>query len=138
MDGAYQIENGQLSSKVSFAPGDVLFGKLRPYLIKSWLATFAGTCSSEIWVLRAAREICEPRFLHQLTLSTKFASATHASSGSKMPRADWDFVSEYPFLVPPLAEQRKIADILDSCYCAAERLDLLLSSKVRRKRGLMQ
>lgn len=113
---AWRDENGELSSKVAFSAGQVLFGKLRPYLRKSWLATFSGICTSEIWVLEAIAGKCDPRFLHQLTLSSRFAAATHASSGSKMPRADWSFVSEFPFLVPPVAEQRKVADALSLTF----------------------
>jgi type I restriction enzyme, S subunit len=55
-----------------------------------------------------------------------------------MPRADWSFVSEFPFLVPPVAEQRNIADILECWDCAVDRLDCLLLRKTEYRRGIMQ
>jgi type I restriction enzyme, S subunit len=47
----------QSSNKNSFCIGDVLFGKLRPYLKKYWLAQFDGVCSTEIWVLVSQKPI---------------------------------------------------------------------------------
>jgi type I restriction enzyme S subunit len=135
---AWRDGDSELSSKVAFSAGQVLFGKLRPYLRKSWLATFSGICTSEMWVLEAVAEKCDTRYLHQLTLSSRFAAATHASSGSKMPRADWSFVSEFPFPVPPVGEQRKIADVLECWDRAIDRLVGLLLGKAEHRRGIMQ
>jgi len=129
--------NGEFSSKVSFTSGDVLFGKLRPYLRKAWLATFSGVCTSEFWVFKSVDEKCDRRFLRQLTLSSRFAAATNASSGSKMPRADWSFVSEFPFLIPPLFEQRKIAEIMECHDSAIDKTRSLLVENIQRKQGLM-
>lgn len=125
-------------SKLSFGEGDVLFSKLRPYLRKAWIASFAGMCSSEFWVLRAVSGTCDHRFLQQLVLSDLFFRATYASSGSKMPRADWSLVAEYPFPVASIPEQQKIADILGTWDEALEKLDTLIAAKERRKQGLMQ
>jgi len=125
-------------SKCSFRGNDVLFGKLRPYLKKSWLATFDGMCSSEFWVLSSIERSCDNRWLKQLMLSDLFSRATFASSGSKMPRADWSVVAEFPFDLPPLPEQRKIADILTTWDEALAQLDALIEAQERRKKALMQ
>ncbi|TCQ85159.1 MULTISPECIES: restriction endonuclease subunit S [Rahnella] len=76
---------------VSFNQGDVLFGKLRPYLAKSWVADFSGVCSSEFLVLRALK--VSPYFLNYYLLTNDFIEQVNSSTyGSKMPRASWDFI----------------------------------------------
>lgn len=132
--------DGQVTevSKSSFVKGDVLFGKLRPYLRKAWHATFDGICSSEFWVLSVNHKSHDAAFIKQFALSNIFSRATYASSGSKMPRAAWDMVSAFPFTFPPLPEQRKIAEILSTWDEALEKLDALIQAKERRKKALMQ
>ncbi len=125
-------------SKLSFRKDDVLFGKLRPYLRKAWLAQFDGMCSSEFWTLTSPANACDQRWLKQLVLSDLFSRATFASSGSKMPRADWSIVASYPFQLPTLSEQRKIADILTTWDDAIGKIDVLIDAKTRRKKALMQ
>src|SRR5690606_10518828 len=88
----------ELSSiKNKFQVGDTLFGKLRPYLKKFWLAEFAGGCSSEIWVLRSNPEVMDSKYLFYFVQTHRFIQVANVTSGSKMPRADWNFVSNYPF-----------------------------------------
>lgn len=102
------------STKGIFRANDVLFGKLRPYLGKFWLADREGVCSTEIWILRAQREKCLPAFLACLIQTETFKRAANASSGSKMPRADWEFVESTPFQLPPVEEQAELAATLQT------------------------
>ena len=96
----------------SFSKGDVLFGKLRPYLAKSWLAGFSGICSSEFLVLRS-KKVC-PQFLNYYTLTDEFINQVDSSTyGSKMPRASWDFISLMDVPVPLDTESVIIANFLD-------------------------
>ncbi|WP_459860920.1 restriction endonuclease subunit S [Desulfuromonas carbonis] len=88
----------QVSIKGKFKAGDVLFGKLRPYLRKYHQPSFQGACSSEIWVLRGTG--ITQKFLYYLVQTNRFDWACNKSSGSKMPRADWDFIGRTPFVVP--------------------------------------
>lgn len=82
-------------ASISFSKGDVLFGKLRPYLAKSWLATFSGVCSSEFLVLRSHK--LHPRFLNYYSLTNEFIERVNASTyGSKMPRASWEDIGLLP------------------------------------------
>lgn len=128
----------QKSTKNRFQNGDVLFGKLRPYLQKYWLATFDGVCSTEIWVFHAKPNICLKEYLLRIISSYNFIQKANVSSGSKMPRAEWDYVSKIPVLVPPLAEQRKIADVLGVWDEAIEKQARLIEKLALRKRALMQ
>lgn len=128
----------QKSMKNEFEEGDVLFGKLRPYLRKYWLAKFGGVCSTEIWVLRAISDVCTKEYLFNIVASYNFVQKANVSSGSKMPRAEWDFVSKIPILTPPLPEQEKIAEILSTWDKAIERQTQLIQKLELRKKGLMQ
>lgn len=128
----------QKSMKNEFDEGDVLFGKLRPYLRKYWLAKFGGVCSTEIWVFRVMSDICTKEYLFNIVSSYNFIQKANVSSGSKMPRAEWDFVSKIPILTPPLAEQEKIAEILSTWDKAIEKQTQLIQKLELRKKGLMQ
>ncbi|MHB1155868.1 MAG: restriction endonuclease subunit S [Phycisphaerales bacterium] len=129
---------GQQSMKAVFSKGDVLFGKLRPNLRKSYLCGFDGVCSTEIWVLLAQSSVCCSEYLAQLVQTERFVAAACITSGSKMPRADWGYVSEIPFDVPTVPEQTRIAAVLG----AADREIVLLEKKFATlrelKKGLMQ
>ena len=95
----------------TFSVSDVLFGKLRPYLAKVWMADFSGLCSSEFLVMKS-RQVFPP-FLKYWMLTKDFIDQVNSSTyGSKMPRANWEFVGN---LVLPRdnGEQKKIANFLD-------------------------
>ena len=105
------------SSTIAIQKGDVLFGKLRPYLAKCLLSEWDGCCSSEFLVLRTAKT--NPRFLKYALLSPTFVDYVNMSTyGTKMPRANWEIVGGAVSAIPPLPEQRAIADFLDE-RCAA-------------------
>lgn len=109
-----------------FNKGDVLFGKLRPYLAKVYLASESGISSTEALVLTAENMLI-PGFLKFVLLSSKFIGSVSGSAyGAKMPRANWDFIGGYSVLVPPLKQQQKIADFLD---VKAEKIDALIAKK---------
>ncbi len=124
------------SIKNKFEKGDVLFGKLRPYLKKYLLSPFEGVCTSEIWVLKGTK-ISNP-FLYCIVQTGNFIDIANQSSGSKMPRADWNVVSNYEVNYPSLNEQTKIANFLSS---VDEKLNLLKEKKSlleEYKKGIMQ
>ena len=94
---------------VRFDDRDVLFGKLRPYLKNILFAEFTGVAVGDFWVLRAT-ELLDPYFLYILVSSDSFMKVANVSSGSKMPRADWNLVSKSNFLIPSsMEEQKRIA-----------------------------
>lgn len=92
---------------IKFEVGDVLFGKLRPYLENWLLASFEGIAVGDFWVLRSPTT--EPEFLYSFIQTNRFGIITNQSAGSKMPRSDWSLVSNSIFLLPSNnAEQQKI------------------------------
>ena len=132
----YTNSSEQQSIKNSFEEGQILFGKLRPYLKKFWKAEFEGVCSSEIWVMNGKK--VKNDFLFYLVQTEKFNQIANVSSGSKMPRADWNYMSEIPFDIPPLKEQEKIAEILTTWNEAITKQTDLLEAKELQKKALMQ
>jgi type I restriction enzyme S subunit len=107
----YCNAHDQDSLKAVFEPEDVLFGKLRPYLRKFYLADFSGVCSTEIWVFKANRSVCEPAYLACLVQTDSFQRAANISSGSKMPRADWEVLKDAIFHLPSKEEQLAIVTV---------------------------
>ena len=101
----------QNSQKSAFEKGDVLFGKLRPYLKKYALPDFEGVCSTEIWVFKPT-ECVTSEFLYYLVQSEGFINAANISSGTKMPRAEWSKVASTVFFLPNIEDQTKIVNLL--------------------------
>ncbi|MFP4042516.1 MAG: restriction endonuclease subunit S [Bacteroidales bacterium] len=134
----YKNSINQRSTKNKFYYGDILFGKLRPYLSKYWYAKFDGVCSSEIWVLKPKNKKIINSFLFYLVQTSRFIKICNISSGTKMPRADWSLVKKRIFSLPPLPEQQKIAQILSTWDQAIEKTEQLIEKKQLLKKGLMQ
>ena len=96
---------------IKFYAGDVLYGKLRPYLMNWLYPQFNGIAVGDFWVLRATE--CDSSFLYRLVQTDSFQRLANVSSGSKMPRADWNLISQSFFAVPAdHAEQKAIAKSL--------------------------
>ena len=114
------VEAASLSN--TFEPGDVLFGKLRPYLAKAWVAEFPGRCSTELLAMKPLGVL--PGFLRYLCLWPAFVDEVDASTfGSKMPRADWDTIGNVAVPVPAVGKQMAIGDFLDR---ETARIDVLV------------
>ncbi len=128
----------QKSAKTYFKTGDILYGKLRPYLKKYYLAEFDGVCSTEIWVIKGKTNLVCNEFLFYLIQTEKFNFVANISTGTKMPRADWDYIKSTIFKIPPLPEQRKITEILSTWDKAIELKEQLIEEKKEQKKGLMQ
>lgn len=112
--GKFKVTEGIVSEGVSntFEKDNLLFGKLRPYLAKSWLANFSGICSSEFLVLDS--KLVHPKFLKYMTLTDEFVEQVNSSTyGTKMPRASWDFIGLLPLPVMDYSLSETIANFLD-------------------------
>ncbi len=97
-----------------FTTGDVLFGKLRPYLAKVACPNQSGVCVGEFLVLRPDTGTVLASYLEQVLRSKPIIDAIDASTfGAKMPRADWQFIGGMLIALPPLPEQVAIAEHLD-------------------------
>ena len=112
---------------VVFEAGDVLLGKLRPYLAKVFLADRPGIASTEFLALQGVH--VEPEFLRYCLVSEPFIGAVVAATyGAKMPRANWEDIGNSPQVIPPRQEQRAIADFLDR---ETAKIDALIATQER-------
>jgi type I restriction enzyme S subunit len=126
----------QKSIKNIFSKEDILFGKLRPYLRKFLKPDFDGVCSSEIWVLNGKKVIND--YLYFLIQTDRFNYQVNQTSGSKMPRADWDYISQIKFNYPQSKEQQKIANFLTAIDNRIHTLEKKKTLLEQYKKGVMQ
>ena len=112
--------------------GDVLFGKLRPYLRKYWRATFTSTASSEFLVFQSSE--LDMNFLYYAIQSDSFIEEVNTSTyGSKMPRASWEYIKNMKIAFPTsLVEQQKIADFLDKKTAQLDKVKSLLEEQIQK------
>lgn len=110
-----------------FRSGDVLYGKLRPYLKKTIISDADGVCSTEFLVLQP-KTVLAP-WLHQWLLTTGVTQQIEAGcEGTKMPRADWEHVGSIHVPLPDESEQAEIISVLD---CETKRISSLITKKTR-------
>lgn len=102
------------SSTVAFDDTHVLYSKLRPNLNKVVLPNTSGYCTSELLPLKPDPQRLDRGYLaHYLRSPVFVAWAVSRTDGAKMPRVKMDVLREYLIPLPELAEQRRIATILD-------------------------
>jgi len=120
---------GVESAVTIFKKGDVLFGKLRPYLEKYYQAECDGKCTGEILAFKPER--IASRFLFYCVGSRWFIERCNAIAyGAKMPRVSWPTqLSRFNVPLPRLPEQEQIATYLDAS-CAA--IDATVAAKRRQ------
>jgi type I restriction enzyme S subunit len=129
-------ENSSLKSV--FREGDVLFGKLRAYLRKFWLADRPGVCSTEIWVFVTNARLATASYLFQLIKMDRFIDAASTAYGTHMPRSDWNVVKNYELRLPPLPEQTTIAGVLSDTDAELAALEQQRDKTRALKQGMMQ
>jgi len=116
------VSSDVTSNKFLFKANDVLFGKLRPYFRKVVKPNFNGICSTDIWVFRAKKGF-DQNYLYYFIANWDFVdTANSGEGGTRMPRADWNFLRTTEWSFPDLIEQRAIASILSSLD---DKIDLL-------------
>jgi len=105
------------SNKATFAAGDFLFGKLRPYFHKVGVAPVSGICSTDIVVVRPNGAVWSGFVIACISDDDFVAYTDKTSTGTKMPRTSWSIMAKYPVALPPanLAEafNATVAPILD-------------------------
>ncbi len=102
-----------IGGKLRFRKGDIIFGKRRAYQRKLAVAEFGGICSAHAMVIRARQDKVLPEFLPFLMMSDRFMNrAVEISVGSLSPTINWTTLKLETFDLPPLDQQRRIAEIL--------------------------
>ena len=131
----YQKEPGK--NGIAFDGSQVLYGKLRPYL-HNWLnPDFKGVAVGDWWVMKPID--ADKNFLYRLIQTPRFDNVSNQSSGSKMPRADWNLVSNTEFMIPySKVEQHKIGEYFSSLDHLIILHQRKLEEMKKQKKALMQ
>ncbi len=131
----YQKKPGK--NGIAFDGSQVLYGKLRPYL-HNWLnPDFKGVAVGDWWVMKPID--ADKNFLYRLIQTPQFNNVANQSSGSKMPRADWNLVSNTEFMIPySKVEQHKIGEYFSSLDHLITLHQRKLEEMKRQKKALMQ
>lgn len=124
--GKYVSSDSQYdkSQALAFFENNILFGKLRPYLAKVFCASNDGCCSSEFCILNFSSSVNIRYFWNLLISPTFIDHVTKSTYGTKMPRANTDFIKNICVPVPPRIEQDRIALYLDA---TSAKIDSLIS-----------
>ena len=126
------------SSKYRFFSGDVLFGRLRSYLRKFWLADRDGICTTEIWPLVTDPQQADSGFLHAIVQCDQFIEAASISYGTHMPRTDWNVMRNFEICLPQVQEQRAIAAVLSDMDAEIAALERRRDKTRAVKQSMMQ
>ena len=117
------------SNKAKFSAGDVLYGKLRPYLDKVLIADSDGYCTTEIVPISPKQGI-DPRWLRISLKSPRFLSYVNAKSyGMKMPRLGTKDALLSLHSVPPISEQKRIVAKVDELMALCDQLEQIQQSR---------
>lgn len=103
------------STANAFRSGDVLYGRLRPYLNKVHRPDFEGLCSSEFIVLPESLAVYG-KFLGYRLNSKDFVRFASGLNTGDRPRVDFNQIKDYPIHLPPVGEQIRIAEALDELF----------------------
>ena len=118
----YQADRNAISDKNVFFKGNLLYGKLRPYLNKCVIADEDGFCCTEIEPIILNSNI-EAKYIQRVLMSKYFLNyVTSCSYGAKMPRLGTKDAKNAMIPIPPLEQQKKIVEKIEKCFELIEQL----------------
>lgn len=129
-------KNESESNGTLFYDGDILFGKLRPYLKNWWLSNNSGIALGDFWVFNSLDNY--NKFIYFLIQSKKFNKIANISTGTKMPRSDWKTVSNSYFEIPSFETQNKIGNYMFNLFSIREKIRIKIKNLKLFKKYLMQ
>lgn len=130
-------EQNAISGKYLVKKCDVIYSKIRPYLMKSTVAAEDCLCSADMYPLSPTSEIL-PVFLNTVLLGEHFTYyANSCSARTGIPKLNREDMSAFKILLPPLPEQKAIADLLSTWDSAIEKTERLIAAKEKRFQWLL-
>lgn len=120
----YGLPNEVIGTKLKIYKGDIIFGKRRAYQRKAAVAEFDAICSAHSMVLRANEKTILKDYLLAFIHSDLFMNrAVEISEGSLSPTIKWKTLANQQFPLPPLSEQKQIAELFQSIEAAMEQVE---------------
>lgn len=128
------------SNKNKFDTGDILYGKLRPYLNKVWLADRSGICSTDIWVLRPMKDKTNGYFIATFLKFQQIVNILNLKTeGANLPRVKSESFDKINIPLPPLPLQHEFAKLVEDIEAektrqaeSMKKLDELFNSLMQR------
>jgi type I restriction enzyme S subunit len=122
------------SSSMRFSKGDVLYGKMRPYLNKVWVAEFDGLCSAEFLVFPKLDGL-NSQFLAIRLNAEDFVTFANGQVSGERPRVDFQKLAPFSILLPPAVEQERIVAKLDAALTRMANAEKAAQSALQRLEG---
>lgn len=135
---SHTFTTSKSSIKSCFCKGDILFGKLRAYLRKYWLADRNGVASTEIWPIIPNLKVSIPEYIFYIVQTDNFIDAASLTYGTHMPRSEWNKLITLKIPLPPLPQQQAIAKVLSDMDTEIFSLEQQLDKTRNLKQGIMQ
>lgn len=130
---------GMISGKYEFSAKHVLFSKIRPNLNKTCFPRFSGLCSADVYPVQFDDKVCLPEFGYQVLLSDIWLRPTVAASmRTGLPKVNRTDIETIEIPLPPIGQQRRIADALAVWDRAIETAEVLVAAKRHRRLGYLQ
>jgi len=126
------------SIKNRFRQGDLLYGRLRPYLNKVWVASFDGICSTDILVFQKNDHVCNGYLASCLLNQDYVEYARQHMSGVQHPRISYQVLSQYILTFPPFLEQQKIAEEIQRSFSITGEAEKTTEQSLRQAEVLRQ
>jgi type I restriction enzyme S subunit len=131
-------DQGAISGKYEFAPGDIIYCKIRPYLRKAVLVDFTGLCSADMYPMRPKSEIIS-EFILLTILGEKFSKyAESVSMRSGFPKINRSELADFLVATPSKTEQKRIASLTNEFAKSLELETKNLKKLCSLKTALMQ
>ena len=134
----HEKSNKVRSTKTRFYAGDLLYGKLRPYLNKVCVADFDGVCSTDILVFSKQHHISNRFLCYRFLCSDLVAYASQHMSGVQHPRVSFGDLSQFPLSLPPLPEQHHIVEEIEHRFSLADEVEKTVEQCLMRGERLRQ
>ena len=138
--GSEEIDKATMTGrKARFRTGDIVYGYLRPYLNKVWLADFDGLCSVDQYAYVVDPQRVDAEYVALFMRSPLFLSRAPVDSGpGQLPRIRLDEIARVHLDLPPLSEQKRMAAALRDRMDAAARMRAAATSQVAATERLME
>ncbi|MCI7476894.1 MAG: restriction endonuclease subunit S [Selenomonadales bacterium] len=137
----YEIGAELKSIKNVFVEGQILYGKLRPYLNKHGIAKFKGVCSTDILVFSANNDVSNKWVDYYFNMPSFISYAISNSTGINLPRVNSKSILSYVIPIPPKETQQKIVDIIESLFAkldiAQEKVEQVLAESEYRRSAIL-
>ncbi len=133
---SYGISDEVRSTKNRFHSGDLLYGKLRPYLNKICVPDFDGICSTDILVFSQSKYLFNKYVMFRLLRTDFVKYANQQVSGFQHPRVDFQKISNFYIPLPSLPEQHQIVEEIERRFSITDEVEKIVEQSLKQAERL--